>query len=234
MDWLGFAGSILGGIIGGLFTYLGVKLTINHDNKKKQQEELKKAIYERPRLEVVDFKEVGKHRSLKSDFDVICLNIQSVNKAANRLEFNYDEKALDKNNLVSCEYVLKNTGLTEIDSICFISNLPKDMSIIELRNADFFINEKLLNYDAWADKRFIKPGDEVKVRIYYIKEHVIAPALSAPIGVYIQDVNGRYWHQPLFAPTKETDNTRLSSRKEMKEYSDVDTALECFEGKKYW
>ena len=104
MDWLGFAGSILGGIIGGLFTYLGVKLTINHDNKKKQQEELKKAIDERPRLEVVDFKEVGKHRSLKSDFDVICLNIQSVNKAANRLEFNYDETVSDIVNALKGSY----------------------------------------------------------------------------------------------------------------------------------
>ena len=28
MDWLGFAGSIVGGIIGGLFTFLGVKVTI--------------------------------------------------------------------------------------------------------------------------------------------------------------------------------------------------------------
>ena len=28
MDWLAFAGSILGGLIGGLFTFIGVRLTI--------------------------------------------------------------------------------------------------------------------------------------------------------------------------------------------------------------
>lgn len=41
MDWLGFAGSVIGGIIGGLFTFLGVKLTIKHDDEKKKMEEQK-------------------------------------------------------------------------------------------------------------------------------------------------------------------------------------------------
>ena len=35
MDWLAFAGSILGGLIGGLFTFIGVSLTIKHEDKKK-------------------------------------------------------------------------------------------------------------------------------------------------------------------------------------------------------
>ena len=39
---------------------------------------------------------------------------------------------------------------------------------------------------------------------------------------------------PLFAPIKETDNSTLSSRKEMKSYADVESALKCFDGKEYW
>ena len=52
--------------------------------------------------------------------------------------------------------------------------------------------------------------------------------------MYIQDINGRYWHQSLFIPTRETDNSTLSSRKEMKSFADVESALKCFEGKEYW
>lgn len=37
MDWLAFAGSILGGLIGGLFIYLGVRLTLKHEWEKKER-----------------------------------------------------------------------------------------------------------------------------------------------------------------------------------------------------
>ena len=44
MDWLSFAGSIIGGLIGGLFTFVGVKLTIRHEDQKKFEEEHKRII----------------------------------------------------------------------------------------------------------------------------------------------------------------------------------------------
>ena len=34
--------SVLGGLVSGLFTFLGVWLTIRHENKKAHQEELKR------------------------------------------------------------------------------------------------------------------------------------------------------------------------------------------------
>ena len=58
-----------------------------------------------------------------------------------------------------CEYCQRtgeNIDITEIDSICLISNLPKNMSVIELRNAEPLVKVKFLNYEAWSDKRFIK------------------------------------------------------------------------------
>ncbi len=36
MDWLAFAGNILGGLIGGLFTYIGVRLTLNYEKEKER------------------------------------------------------------------------------------------------------------------------------------------------------------------------------------------------------
>lgn len=37
MDWLAFAGSILSGLIGGLFTYFGVRLTLKHEMGKEKR-----------------------------------------------------------------------------------------------------------------------------------------------------------------------------------------------------
>ena len=55
--------SILGGLVSGLFTFLGVWLTIRHENKKARQEELKRQkekeeqLFEnRPRLEIMGYK----------------------------------------------------------------------------------------------------------------------------------------------------------------------------------
>ena len=55
MEWISFLGSILGGLIGGIFTFLGVKLTLKHDKEKEHKEILLKANENKPRLEVVKY-----------------------------------------------------------------------------------------------------------------------------------------------------------------------------------
>ena len=58
--------SILGGLVSGLFTFLGVWLTIRHENKKTRREELKQQkekeeqLFEnRPRLEIMGYKKLS-------------------------------------------------------------------------------------------------------------------------------------------------------------------------------
>ena len=53
MEWLSFCGSIIGGVIGGLFTFLGVRYTIMYENKKTRKAEIKEADKNKPRLEIV-------------------------------------------------------------------------------------------------------------------------------------------------------------------------------------
>lgn len=57
--------SILGGLVGGLFTFLGVFITIRHDKakekRKEQQLQLHKqelVLKDKPRLEIIDFKDI--------------------------------------------------------------------------------------------------------------------------------------------------------------------------------
>ena len=60
--------SILGGLVSGLFTFLGVWLTIRHENKKAHKEELKRQkekdeqLFEkRPRLEIINYRKMEKY-----------------------------------------------------------------------------------------------------------------------------------------------------------------------------
>lgn len=236
MDWLAFAGSIIGGLIGGLFTYMGVKLTLRHEDQKKREVELKKVQDERPRLELVSFKTTKDSKTKKeADLNALFLDIKDVKiDKDKRIRFFYNENCLDSSNLVCIEYVLKNTGKTEIDYITLCSNYPKTTSLIELDNKDVYIKENFLNYAVGSNKRFVKSNDTVSIRIYYHKDEMITGMLSATIALYMRDINGRYWEQALFAPTKELENSRLVSFREYKDNCDTEIAIKCFRGEMHW
>lgn len=235
MDWLAFAGSIIGGLIGGLFTYLGVRATLKHDDKKRREQELKTAIEKRPRLELIEYKDM-KQANIKenSDLNALMLHIENVEIDQSRIKFIYDSKAADDKNLICFEYYFKNTGATEIEDVILVSTLPKDTALLEYSLKDKYISYQLLNYAVWSNKRFIKSGDTVSIKIYYLQNKIISGLISCPCAIYLRDINGRYWHQPLFAPRDETDNSALVSYKDFKDNCDVDTAIKCFRGELPW
>ena len=235
MEWLAFAGSVIGGLIGGLFTFFGVKLTLNHQDKQKRSEEFKKQYDERPRLEIKEFKDLD-HSDFrtKCDCDCLILKIESVSKKDNVFQFTYDKNALDSKNLCSVEYKFINTGKTEIDGICIVSNYQQTTSLIETEYRELLIENKTLLYEVWAKKRFIKPGDSVSIRICYLKEKVIPCLPTAAVSIYLQDINGNIWHQPLFCPTNETDNSTRIGYEEFKNHRSVKLALECFKNPYLW
>lgn len=235
MDWLAFAGSIIGGLISGLFTFIGVKLTIGYDNKKKSEEELRKAIEDRPRLELVSFKDIN---DLKEDKKIDLCALHIVIKKINTNEFGtrffYDKSSTNFNNLVSIEYTFRNVGKTEIDLVTLCTNFTKSTSLFDLERSNSYIAENMLNYKVDSSKRFIKSNDTITIRIFYNKNEVISGTLSAPISIYMLDIYGKYWEQPLFAPDKETDNSRLVSSREFRDNYDINTAEKCFRGELYW
>ena len=238
MEWIAFAGSVLGGLIGGLFTFIGVRLTLKHEREKEQKEEIKKAVESKPRLEVLkysDFKETANDDTENYDCNVLALSIVDFKEDENgRPRFFYDNKALDKKKLVFVEYELKNIGLTEIDDICVTSNLPRNVSVFEYERRDLYINENLLNYEVWANKRYIKPGEGLTIRVYYIKDQVMTGMISYPLTIWLHDINGRYWQQNFGSPLNDVEISRLSSRKEFRTDTSIETAIECFKKPYLW
>ena len=238
MDWLAFAGSIIGGLIGGLFTFLGVHLTLKHDREKERKAELIKAEESKPRLEIIRHTVIEENKgatSANNDCNVLVLGIKGFAEEEGRVKFAYDKAALSSENLVFVEYELKNVGLTEIKDICVTSNLPKNVSLIELERKEFYINESLLNYDVWSNKRYLKPGDVFKLRVYYVKGQIVISNIGSPLlTIWLDDVNGRYWSQVLASPTDEIEISRLRNYSEFRESVDVKTAIECFKNPLMW
>lgn len=238
MDWLAFAGSILGGLIGGLFTYFGVRLTLKHEMEKEKKEQILKADAEKPRLEIVkflNFEETKHNRNVNNDCNVLMLDIKKFADDNGRARFFYDEQALKDENLQFVEYELKNTGLTEIADICITGNFPRNLSLIELERKETYITENFLNYEVWSNKRYIKPGQSLKLRIYYIKDQVMVSNLGTPIiTIWLNDVNGRYWSQLLASPNNQIEISRYRKYSEFRENINIDTAIECFRNPYLW
>ncbi len=238
MNWLGFAGSVLGGLIGGLFTFIGVRMTIKHDDKKKQRERLEKANSEKPRLEIAqyhDFKETIKLKSENPDWNALVLRIVKFEEKDGRACFHYENSALDLNNLEFVEYELVNTGLTEIEDMCITCNLPKNVSVFELEKREFYLNNHLLNYEAWTNKRHIKPQQTIKLRVYYVKNQIVLSNIgSSVLTIWLRDVNGYYWSQSFSAPGQDLEISRMGSGKQLANCRDINTAIQCFRGKLPW
>ena len=240
MEWwatllISLASAVVSAIVTGFFT-LGIeRRKQGRIELQKQKEELQKQYEERPRLELKKFKDLehGKIQS-KCDCECLLLNIEKIEDDNGHFLFYYDDKALDLNNLCCVEYIFINTGKTEIDSICVVSTHPRTTSMIELDKRNYLFDYKTINYESWSSKRFIKPGESVSVKICYVKDKVMVSPISAVAAIYMEDINGHLWHQPLFCPTDEMENSNRANYKEFRDNKNVGLALDCFKDPSLW
>lgn len=219
--------SILGGLVGGLFTYLGVRATIKHDVDQKRKEEIKNKYDNRPRLEITNFKDLKAVSSRgKFDCDFVLTKYTNISLEDNHLVFLYNKEILDIKNMQCVEYTFTNTGKTEIDDVCFVCNQKEILALIELKNIDFYLSHGLPEREAWpTNHKPIKPGDTITVRICYLKDCVAFPAATALVSIHMIDIYGTNWRQPLFCPLSQTDNSRMESYRDYKEARDIESVL---------
>jgi|GEM_PF-2020837 len=240
-------GSIIGGIISGLFTFLGVALTLRHQekvrlrNEKLMDEKKNKDTFDsRPRFEITSHQPLKDRLEVKNvnktDLDVFIAKIENVKNDDGRLWFDYDQKILTRSNWTSVVYLLQNIGKTEIDHIYISSGLPKNVAMFDAKNqeVDYFVKNGLLNYSVILEK-FCKPGESIKLTINYLIEKVVVSNLgSAMIKIWMIDINGKYWAQPLFAPENKIYNSFRTSSGDLRTEAFIDEALKCFENPMLW
>lgn len=234
--------SILGGLVGGLFTFLGVLITIAYERSKDTKEEMRRLkekeeeqVKARPRLEIQEYSYFDEERVSEPDLEVVMASIKDF-KDIGRACFKYNPDIINKDKWVSVDYVLKNIGATEIDHLYLITNLPKNTSLFNASNNEYISDYKneFLNYSVILEKT-IKPQQTVKIRVSYVTDEVIVSNLgSAPISIWLMDINKNVWSQSLFAPQNKIYNSEKRDYKTFREHSDITTAIECFRNPMMW
>ena len=225
--------SILGGLASGLFTFLGVWLTIRHENNKREKEKEELTFANRPRLEIIGCEKFEQYsEEKKAD---ACILLCEIKEHKNGM-FYYDTSVTKPENWSYVEYTLRNTGNTEIDHIYFSTNFLKTTSLFNVLNGQNVLCYKnhFLNYSVILEKN-IKPQQSVCVRVCYIKDKVLVPILDfATITIWMIDEKNNWWSQSLFAPEDKLYNSTPKTHTDWKKNTSIETALRCFEDPTLW
>ena len=207
--------------------------------EQRQLEDRRRAEFDtRPCFEVEEFaKEYGndnKQEILKDcELNVLLVSIKEYKKGKYTFDFYYEYGIADNNNWASATYKFKNIGKTEISSL--------DISAYSLRNTALFDvecvpqgEEHYLNYSISLDK-VIKPDDTFTLKVNYMKGKVIGSIIkNATLKIWMRDVYGNCWGQELFPHEGKVSNSRKEDWETYKIYTQIDTALECFENPGLW
>ena len=231
MDCSNFWGSIIGGLISGSLTLIGVVATIKYEEKKRKKDNLKMANINKPRLEISNyFSETSSSRINVQDskINVLLLFIQDFNLNGGHINFIYDEKYNDISNLKCVEYVFKNIGPSEIVSMEFFLNYQKEMTLSELE-----YRESLFNFNEINDSVFyrvnIKPNETVRVRFFYMEDQKEFYRLN--VTMFLKSYEGRVSSQFIRVPENEMRDARLVQNNILLEHSNYDQLVNYFTSK---
>lgn len=239
---IGFSGLILSGLI----TFLGVKLTINNQNKieqkrlKKEQEEKDKEFFEkRPTLEIVDYKvlgnlEVENEERNKSDVEILPCSI-NVEVLHGHIKVLY--KNINSKKFYTVKYVLKNTGHITIYDITFYLNLYKNTSLLDAKNDHwkFWVNNNLLDRAVILEK-IIKPGQEITLLVHYPdKNRILLSNLGSPMLAIVSiDEYRNTWRQALNIPEQRITLMKRYSYDDYISDININALLECYRKPYLW
>lgn len=187
--------SIIGGLLGGLFTFLGIKLTLNNEKKFKDEEKRLKIIDEN--LQIVKNRPILDLTTQKTNVEMECnvflLPIENY-KLINFTDIEYVFTTDYKNNDIWYEYslFLKNIGNKKITR-AFITT---DNDEILLYGESDIYNWNLLKH--YYNHRVLFQGDLKKNSICKISVHY--PKTNNHLkdicfNIYFEDENGNFWKQ---------------------------------------
>lgn len=193
--------SILGGLVGGLFTYLGVWLTIKNERKlreediKRQNQEKNKAVIEkRPEFKVVDNAD-----KIKAEVEIYTLPyIKPKLVDHEEIIFDYDPYDFENDDSWDCvETIICNIGKTAIELSFLQTQYKQEINIYSPNQISSFKYEPIKHY--YCDMRdlpdWIWPDEHIKIKLFYPKEFPELYGLG--FNCYMHDENDNYWFQKL-------------------------------------
>lgn len=237
--------AVIGAAIGSFITFIFSFLLDKRKEKREDRLEARKeriAIFQnRPEMAVVDYKDyisrTGYGIKQTCDIDLFVAHIDNVTTTGNKkndvVYAHYRDEDFESKDWCCVIYTLKNAGKTDISSLDIICNFKRDTCIFESENAKKWAADNLLNYWYCYDKK-VRVGETVTIKFCYHKDHVITGPISAIMSIVMQDDNGRYWTQPLFAPLEKLYDSRQISYKEYRDDISTEIAEECFKRPYLW
>ena len=216
---IGIIVPIVSSILGGLFTFLGVRLTIKSERKTQEENvELKiiesneKIVKERPKLKST---EAVTESGMKADIYLIPYGIPILINERDIL-FQYPQDLNDNEKWESYSVYLKNVGHNNITrSFLHIEDDINMYSDIDMYN---------WNDPMWGNHYFsdgvtlsgsLQVEEILELNIYFLKE--VERLKQTKINIYFEDENGNKWVQ--YAINKENNNDSVYSIVSDFEYS---------------
>ncbi len=231
--------AVVGALSGGLVSLLLEKRKEKREDKKENLKAKKEAYENRPEFAVADYKDytsrVGYGIKQTCDIEVLVIPIENVTITDNNkngiVNAYYNEEYLNQNDWCCVIYTFKNVGKTDVSSFSVICNYQRDTCILPCGRAEFWVKNNMLNYSEIYDQK-IRVGETISVKLCYHKDDIITGSTLAIMSIGMEDDNGRYWLQPLFAPNNKLYDSFAVTRSNYMSEIKTDVAEECF--KKPW
>lgn len=210
----------------------------NKDSIRKENNDI---FQNRPEMQIIDFKNylsrTGYGVKKVCNIDIFVAHIDKATATGNEkndvVYAHYLKEDFESKDWCCVIYTLQNAGKTDISSLNVICNYKKDTCIFESENAVKWAQDNLLNYWYCYDKK-IRVGETVTIKFCYHKEHIITGMISSIMSIVMEDDNGRYWRQPLFAPEDKLYDSYQISYKSYRTDISVAEAEKCFKNPYLW
>lgn len=197
-------------IIGAVIKGISGAVTTKIIDKNKEENEKRERIFEnRPEMEIVDFKDyisrTGYGIKKKCDIELFVARIEKIDFERG-LKAVYKNEDFNQDEWCCVIYTIKNTGKTDVSILDIISCDKKSTCIFPSANATDWASSGLINYSKRYDKK-IHIGESITLKLCYHKECIVTGLFTASILIGLQDRNGRYWQQCLFAPSNKIQDS---------------------------
>lgn len=223
--------AIITGLLGGLFTVIGVKITIANENKWKKREETKKEFNEKPKFK---FKKGTFRSDNEADISVFAAPFVAKRDEKNYIQFEYEDKLKNDAEVVCYDYVFENIGKNAATQFSIVINSQKSASIFDYEDKNEWMEKHFINYSSLYDQGTIEPGESIKLRIGYHKDLQFSSCFSATFSILYKDEYGNYWEQPFFERQGKLYEPFKITYKDYLNMVTTQKAMECFENPLLW
>lgn len=204
---------------------------------KRKSQGIQQGLIKRPELKIIGYRDCltnPKFFGAPGDMDVYVAPLKKVTFSEDKYFAHYKNECFDIKNRGFVEYTLKNVGSVDIRQISLVSNFKQTSCLFDVRNSLSDMHNGLLNYSEVLDCH-VSSDDTIIVKIYYTNNMILSGMFSASLSLQLEDNNGCYWEQALFAPSNKLYESHMISYEEFKDNIKVsDDIIKCFKNPMLW